>query len=116
MIKQNINIGDKLLCKNDLITDMIYDDTLTDMISFIKGKYYEVYDIRIIEDKYTVVDMKDYNDTYFYFFISELNKDFSFWYAPYFYEYFYTKNELRTMKLDKLKDRNTFKYYEKSES
>ena len=90
MKKQNINIGDKLLCKISFLSNSTY---------IIKGKYYYIKYIDIIN-----VARKDY---YFYYLEDfeslvccdekELCCD-----EKEFCKYFYTKQEERKIKLEKL--------------
>ena len=83
MKKQNINIGDKLLCKISFLSNSTY---------IIKGKYYYIKYIDIIN-----VARKDY---YFYYledFESLVCCD-----EKEFCKYFYTKQEERKIKLEKL--------------
>jgi len=95
MDKQNLNIGDKLLCKNDL-KSLVSNNT--SLLFFKKGKYYVVDEIRLINDIFV-----DYNE-YFYYIIDDNNERYSFWMERYLYTYFYTKNEIRSMKLNEINE------------
>jgi len=97
MTNQNIKVGDKLLCKKYLNKYLIHNDLLTSFDFFIKGKYYSISEI--------IIDKDDYS----YYVTNEINKPYPFFYEEsYFCTYFYTKNEIRKMKLKNI--------YEESES
>jgi len=81
MKKQNINVGDRLLCKEEI--DKI----------FIKDKYYYVDDIKNFSTDYS---------EYFYDLRSEFNTILPFFSESYLHQYFYTKQEERKIKLEKL--------------
>ena len=81
MKKQNLNIGDKLLCKIDVNKSYL---TLTKGVEYIILSA----DIDVLYYKYNIID--------------DTNKDF--YYIEEFDDYFYTKNEVRKIKLEKLKN------------
>jgi len=84
MKNQNLNVGDKLLCKKNL--NELY-------ASFNKNKYYIVYDIKLFDN----------NTDYCYYIEFDKKKYYSFRYSVrFFYEHFYTKQEERKIKLEKL--------------
>ena len=93
MKNQNFNIGDKLLCKSELKVSIG---------DFKSNKYYVIVDINIHKDYYVFFEDDIYDD-YTYFFICDNNIKYGFWYKSFFYDYFYTKNEIRELKLKKLK-------------
>lgn len=88
MKKQNINKGDKLLCKEGFTSSMI---------NFYKNKEYSIRDIKLTDHNY------DYDD-YVYEFIDENNKIFTIWYEDELYNYFYTEKEVRKFKLKQLNE------------
>ena len=81
MKNQNFNIGDKLLCKIDVNKSYL---TLTKGVEYIILSA----DIDVLYYKYNIID--------------DTNKDF--YYIEEFDDYFYTKNEVRKIKLEKLKN------------
>ena len=83
MKKQNINIGDKLLCKDNL-----YE-------IFKKYKYYYVDN---------VIDFSTDNSEYFYDIRTEYDTILPFFQEEYLYTYFYRKNEVRKKKLEKINE------------
>ena len=82
MKNQNLNVGDKLLCKKDLTTS------------------YSIYH----KDRYYIVHfIINYDDDYQYLISDDKNTYSSFKYdEEYLYTYFYRKNEVRKIKLKKL--------------
>ena len=76
------SIGDNVLCKLSFKVD--------DNTHFIKGKYYDIHDYKIL-------------DVYHYYYVltSELSNN-SHIYKENMCKYFYTKTQLRKLKLDKL--------------
>jgi len=85
MKKQNINVGDKLLCKKNL-----FNSESTYLIEF---EYYYVCEITPTNNNYT---------DYIYMLICEQYQPVNFRYYGEFCEYFYTKQEERKIKLEKL--------------
>jgi hypothetical protein len=83
MKKQNLNIGDELLCKKSL-----FDETIID---FESNKYYKIYNIKIF-----------FENIYVYYMIDINNDIFEFHTEDNLYDYFYTKNEERKIKLNNL--------------
>jgi hypothetical protein len=83
-MKQNFNVGDKLLCINDV--DKSY-------LKLTKGLEYRIIDIKIgaLYYKYHIKD-DEYKDLYYI-------EDFD--------DYFYTKKEERKIKLNKLINEKT---------
>jgi len=89
MKNQNFNIGDKLLCKIDVNKSYL---TLTKGVEYI-----------ILSADFDVLLSADIDVLYYkYNIIDDTNKDF--YYIEEFDDYFYTKNEVRKIKLEKLKN------------
>jgi len=86
MFKQNLKIGDKLLCKIDYWTTKIY---------FFEGREYNICDIEI--------DYADEND-YAYFIMDENKNRVLFMILDDLDSFFYTKKEVRNIKIKKLKN------------
>ena len=87
MKNQNINVGDKLLCKKYL--------NIGSSSHFNYGEYYIVSNIIIEYDLYCYIISEDNN--YGYPFIN----------SDYLYSHFYTKKEERKIKLNKLINEKT---------
>ena len=88
MKKQNLNIGDKLLCREGIhIKEFTY---------FYANKSYNIGFIEIRNDDYCYY-ITDENDRYYRF---SINSD-------YLYSHFYTKKEERKIKLNKLINEKT---------
>ena len=87
MKKQNINKGDRLLCKEDFSG------------AFKKYKYYYVDNFK----KYSTN-----NIDYFYYIRTETNAVLPFYNEEYFYEFFCTKKEERNIKLTKLNEKTEY--------
>ena len=85
MKKQNINIGDKLLCKKDF-SDLSY--------RFLKGRYYLVWNI--------INDIVYDNEDYIYQIEAEQEISYDFYFEKILYDHFYSNSELRKIKLEKL--------------
>ena len=85
MKNQNINVGDKLLCKKYL--------NIGSSSHFNYGEYYIVSNIIIEYDYLYIID----NNNYGYLFIN----------SDYLYSHFYTKKEERKIKLNKLINEKT---------
>jgi len=85
MKKQNLKIGDSLLCKKNLSN--------SNMIYFLKGNEYEVCDIKI--------DWDDETD-YAYFILDDNKNDVLFMIQEDIDALFLNKMEMRKMKLKKL--------------
>ena len=100
MKNQNLNIGDKLLCKNYLKTEYS---------RLIEGDYYLLVDFEIFNHEeycdvnYTFYDEYNYDD-YVYYIDDNNHHSFSILDEKDLYKYFYKKNEIRNMKLEKLKN------------
>ena len=80
----NLKEGDKVLCKKD------YGNFLNTFPYFERGKTYTIYFKGLHQSEYCEIFFKIENDRYK--FIKNNNFD----------EYFYTKEEIRKMKLEKL--------------
>jgi len=87
----NLKVGDKLLCKTNLCSLLVN--------YFNKDKYYIVWDIK---------NFKDYSQNWtwtWYYIIDERDCPYSFSKMDDdLYDIFYTKSEIRKMKLEKLKN------------
>lgn len=88
MKKQNINVGDRLLCKKDFSDDSN---------RFRKGRYYLVWDI--------TNDISYDDDDYIYQIEDEQDMLYGFYYSELLCSHFYMKNELRNIKLKKLNEK-----------
>jgi len=97
MKDQNLNVGDKLLCKNDYVINKI---------SIHKGREYEITEILL--NAWVVND----GDERFYYIIDDDDCKVEIQRIEELNSFFYTKNEIRKIKLKKLEDF----IYEKSES
>ena len=103
MKKQNLNIGDELLCKKDYKS----------YSRFIKGRYYIVGNFSIYHHEeyyyvnYSFFDEYGYDD-YIYYIIDESNNFFSVVGEKDLYAYFYTKKEERNIKLTKLNEKTEY--------
>ena len=82
MDKQNINIGDKLLCKNS---------------------YYNYTEVFYKDREYEIVNTNNYYSN-FYSLKEKNNKKLLYLRKVDFYDVFYTKQEERKIKLNKLKN------------
>ena len=89
MKNQNLNVGDKLLCKKSL------SNKNKTVIYLIEFKYYYIVDICIYEDG-------DYIYSIYSICCDISYQIINFKYEDEFYEYFYRKNEIRKIKLNKL--------------
>ena len=90
------NVGDRIICKKYYEVHDSYDSYDTAYmvyISFLEGSEYEVVEIDQTYGFYTMITIK-YNSEKCYNFVGD-----------YIYDYFYTEQELRKLKLEKLEDR-----------
>lgn len=84
---QNLKIGDKLLCKKDFF----FIGT-----NFYKGREYEIYNIRKIEDEYF--------NYYSYSLIDNINSELLYLIDADLDDIFYSVKEMRDMKLKKINE------------
>lgn len=92
-----MNKGDKLLCKKSLKINLGYGYTYF----FEVDKYYEIINVYFFQDIYYIDINFQGNDVYCFHMITNnkiLNDNYT-----YIYEYFYSKDEIRKIKLDTIK-------------
>ena len=89
--KYDIEVGDWIICKKDY-----YDHStiFTSPMVFHKGDKYKIYDID--DDDITVLSLDDVSPKTIYYFVFEKER------INYWEKYFYTKSELRNIKLNEL--------------
>ena len=94
MKNQNLNIGDKLLCKNSSKNLSSNEFPIYSGPSLSKGLEYEIVDIKYNHENI---------DTGYYYYVSQNNNRIVGHTNEFlFYTSFYTKNEIRKIKLNKL--------------
>jgi len=95
MKEQNLNIGDELICKRIFHPNFEY---------YILNSCYTVYDIKFfnIDNKFFNID-----NAYYYMTIGNEKMNIVCSYED-IYTYFYTKNETRKIKLQKLHEESKF--------
>lgn len=91
-----MNKGDKLLCKKNLKLNLGYT------YFFEVDKYYEVISVTLFQDIYYIDINFRSNDVYCFHMPINNNKTLNDNYT-YIYEYFYSKDEIRKLKLDTIK-------------
>jgi len=90
MRNQNLNVGEKLSCKKDYINNKI---------SIRKDEEYEISDIAINDS--SLID-GDENVIYYYYILDDNNSKIEIRNDEDIETYFYTKKDIRKMKLKKL--------------